>query len=164
MRRGVKAAVWALFVLYSLVMLWLLFLRGRHPEFLRGYVENGIYWSLVRSTTNLVPFRTVADFLENIASGNDYLIRHAVVNLAGNVVMFVPLGLFLPLLFRRLRRYWRFLLVCALVIVVVETAQVLLTVGWADVDDLTLNLCGASIGFPFGLLAVKLLDKGGRET
>ena len=75
MRRGVKAAVWALFVLYSLVMLWLLFLRGRHPEFLRGYVENGIYWSLVRSTTNLVPFRTVADFLENIASGNGYLVR-----------------------------------------------------------------------------------------
>jgi len=88
MRRGVKAAVWALFVLYGLVMLWLLFLSGRHPEFLRGYVENGIYWSLVRSTTNLVPFRTVADFLENIASGNDYLVRHAVVNLAGNVVMF----------------------------------------------------------------------------
>lgn len=164
MKRGIKTASRLLFAFYCLVMLWLLFIRGRHPEFLQSYVESGIYWSLVRGTTNLVPFHTVAAFLENIVSGDSYLIRHAVVNLVGNVVMFMPLGLFLPLLFRKLRRYWRFLLVCALAIVAVETAQVLLTVGWADVDDLILNLCGASLGFPFGLLAVKLLDKGDRET
>ena len=163
MKRGIKTASRLLFAFYCLVMLWLLFIRGRHPEFLQSYVESGIYWSLVRGTTNLVTFHTVAAFLENIASGDSYLIRHAVVNLAGNVVMFMPLGLFLPLLFRKLRRYLRFLLVCALAIVAVETAQVLLTVGWADVDDLILNLCGASLGFPFGLLAVKLLDKGDRE-
>ena len=76
----------------------------------------------------------------------------------------VPLGVFLPLLMRKLRRFWRFLLVCALTIALVETAQALLLVGSADVDDLILNLCGVSIGFPFGLLAVKLLDKGDREN
>ena len=32
MRRGVKAAAWALFALYGLIMLWLLFIRGRQPE------------------------------------------------------------------------------------------------------------------------------------
>ena len=62
------------------------------------------------------------------------------------------------------RRYWRFLLVCALAIVLIEAAQALLLVGSADVDDLILNLCGASLGFPLGALAVKLLEKGDRET
>ena len=79
-------------------------------------------------------------------------------------ILLYVLGVFLPLLMRKLRRFWRFLLVCALTIALVETAQALLLVGSADVDDLILNLCGVSIGFPFGLLAVKLLDKGDREN
>ena len=113
---------------------------------------------------NLTPFHTISEFLATLASRDGYLARHAFVNLAGNVVMFLPLGVFLPLLFGKLRRYWRFLLVCALAIVLIEAAQALLLVGSADVDDLILNLCGASLGFPLGALAVKLLEKGDRET
>lgn len=164
MRRGVKAAIWALFALYCLVMLWLLFLRGRFLQQLSMAVWSGEYWKWVGWSVNFLPFHTIEGFLKTLASQDGYLARHALINLAGNVVMFVPLGLFLPLLFRTLQRFWRFLLVCALAIVVVESAQALLLVGSADVDDLILNLCGASIGFPFGVLAVKLLDKGDRET
>lgn len=45
-----------------------------------------------------------------------------------------------------------------------EAAQALLLRGSADIDDLILNLAGATIGFPFGLLAAKLLDKGEKKT
>lgn len=164
MRRGVKAAAWTLFALYGLIMLWLLFIRGRQPEMMSYFIGHGEYWKWVSWSVNLRPFHTIAGFLETLSTKEGYLARHAFVNLAGNVAMFVPLGVFLPLLMRKLRRFWRFLLVCALTIALVETAQALLLVGSADVDDLILNLCGVSIGFPFGLLAVKLLDKGDREN
>ena len=39
MKRGIKTASRLLFAFYCLVMLWLLFIRGRHPEFLQSYVE-----------------------------------------------------------------------------------------------------------------------------
>lgn len=76
--------------------------------------------------------------------------------------MFVPLGVFLPALFKRQRRFWRFFLTCALLIILVEAAQALLLRGSGDIDDLTLNLAGAAIGYPLGLLAVRILEKGER--
>lgn len=164
MKRGIRAAALAFFALYCLVMLWLLFIRGRFVQQLSLASFSGEYWKWVGWSVNLTPFHTISEFLATLASRDDYLARHAFVNLAGNVVMFLPLGVFLPLLFGKLRRYWRFLLVCALAIVLIEAAQALLLVGSADVDDLILNLCGASLGFPLGALAVKLLEKGDRET
>ena len=152
MKRGIRAAALAFFALYCLVMLWLLFIRGRFVQQLSLASFSGEYWKWVGWSVNLTPFHTISEFLATLASRDGYLARHAFVNLAGNVVMFLPLGVFLPLLFGKLRRYWRFLLVCALAIVLIEAAQALL------------NLCGASLGFPLGALAVKLLEKGDRET
>ena len=98
MRRGVKAAAWALFALYGLIMLWLLFIRGRQPEMMSYFIGHGEYWKWVSWSVNLRPFHTIAEFLETLSTKEGYLARHAFVNLAGNVAMFVPLGVFLPLL------------------------------------------------------------------
>lgn len=129
-----RAALWTLSAVYGALMIWLLFLRRR-----------GSFHSM-----NLVPFATIREFLE-AAGGADYLARHAAVNLAGNVVMFVPLGFFPPALFPWLRSFRRDMLACAAAIVLVECMQYLLWCGSADVDDLILNLCGAAAGY--GLFA-----------
>ncbi len=133
--------IWTvLFGLYCALMLWLLFDRP-------GYVEGIPYWEQVESNLNLVPFRTLRLFAELLSDHRPHLVRAAVINLFGNVIMFVPLGFLLPLTFRRLTTLWKALLTTVFLITAVELLQLFTLVGSCDIDDLILNLFGAAIGY-----------------
>ena len=71
----------------------------------------------------------------------------AVINLAGNVVMFVPLGALLPAANGKLRKFFRTFFACAGLILVVEVLQLFTLLGSFDVDDIILNLSGMLVGF-----------------
>ena len=132
--------VYALFAAYCALMLWLLFDRP-------GYIDGIPYWDQLLPNLNLTPFRTLRLFFGLLHDHRPYLVRTALINLLGNVVMFVPLGLFLPLIFTRLRKLWRTLFTVTLLIAVVEIAQLFTLLGSCDVDDLILNLLGAALGY-----------------
>lgn len=60
----------------------------------------------------------------------------AIKNLAGNMLLFSPMGLFIPLLFgKRIRSFWAFLLVMVVIIIFVEIIQFLTVRGSFDIDD-----------------------------
>lgn len=132
--------VWlAAFVAYCLLMLWLLFAR-------QGYDPAVPYPDQLRF--NLLPFETISRFVRHLLRSSDpEILRHAFINLAGNVVMFIPLGLLLPLLWQKLRALWKTVLVTAGIITAVEVTQLLTLVGSCDTDDLILNVLGAAIGY-----------------
>lgn len=75
------------------------------------------------------------------------LIFSSVSNLAGNIIMFIPLGLLFPRIWRRQRNYFIFLITVILVITTMEAIQYFTCLGTADIDDLIFNVIGASIGF-----------------
>lgn len=125
--------------LYAAVMLWLLFHREQG--------EGMLYWEQVSTRLNLVPFVTIRQFWRLLRSERAHLVRLGVVNLAGNVLMFIPLGFLLPGAFPGLKGFWRTLLAAGILICAVEILQMLLLVGFCDVDDLILNLIGSSIGY-----------------
>ena len=149
-----KKRLWAfLFAAYVLVMLWLLYGQRARIVFPSAGAYYGDYLLRLRQTYNLVPFKTVVSFIRLLtASRSAYLVRHAFVNLAGNIVLFVPLGLFLPYFFPKLRRFGRFIGVTAAIIASVELLQWVTLLGSADIDDLILNVLGASAGFAVGRL------------
>lgn len=130
-----------LFVLYCAVMVCLLFGRREAPE--------GIpYADQLLMRLNLHPFRTLNLQLRLLTEfDRPWLVRHAFVNLLGNVLLFVPLGIFLPKLWTGLSRLWTALLAAAGIIVLVETAQILTLLGRCDIDDLILNLAGTAAGY-----------------
>ena len=129
------------FCLYCAVMLFLLFARSEPADAFP-------YWEQVRSWTSLTPLRTIRRQVRWLLhSKKVYFFRHAVVNLAGNVVLFLPLGIFLPCLLPKLNRFWKVMLAAAGIIVTVEIAQVLTLLGRCDIDDLILNLAGTAIGY-----------------
>ncbi|MFD7734985.1 VanZ family protein [Kitasatospora phosalacinea] len=71
-------------------------------------------------------------------------VRAAVQQVGGNVLLGVPFGVLLPVLFPRLRSVLAATALTALVMVTVEAAQGLLVEGRAfDVDDVLLNTLGA---------------------
>lgn len=65
----------------------------------------------------------------------------------GNMAVFVPFGLLLPQLIRKLQSWLVLTAVFVPSILVVEWAQMLLRVGSFDVDDVILNTAGVWIGW-----------------
>ena len=130
---------WAL-ALYALGMLVLLFHR-EVPE------STAPYLTQLSSHINLSPLRTIRLYWGLLSHPRPPLVRLAVINLAGNIVLFIPLGYLLPSLFPKLRRLRRSLLVCAGIICLVELCQMVTLLGTCDVDDLILNLLGCAIGY-----------------
>jgi hypothetical protein len=99
-------------------------------------------------TSNLIPF---ASILQLIRETNSVTANY---NITGNIVLFVPFGFLLPLLFTRLRRLWPLAWRAAAISVSIEIAQIITRARSSDVDDVILNTLGAVIGFTlFALVA-----------
>lgn len=126
------------FLLYAAAMLWLLF--GQR-------LGSGIYEQQLADSINLTPFATINMYLKMLHSSKAYLVRHAFINLVGNVVMFIPLGFFQPYLSAKLRAFWKTLLSTFCLILLIEVVQYFTFLGTCDIDDLMLNLAGAAAGY-----------------
>lgn len=131
-----------LLILYSLFMLWLLFGRSA------GWIEGLTYEEQLGYNRNLKPFFTIGNYLWAVFhSSNAYLVRHCFINLAGNVLLFIPVGFLLPKVSKALQNFLRFFLLCFAIMLAVELLQLVTLLGCFDVDDLILNLSGMSLGF-----------------
>ncbi len=93
------------------------------------------------SGVNLIPLASIRLFLNHPVPGV------AFDNLVGNVAMFVPLGMLLPLLFSRVRTWADVLWRAAVVSAAIELVQFVTGARATDVDDVILNSLGALIGF-----------------
>ncbi|MEK4526314.1 MULTISPECIES: VanZ family protein [Paenibacillus] len=93
---------------------------------------------------NLVPFETIRPLLmERERYNTDTWVK----NLFGNIVLFIPLGIWIPWLFRRSRTFLTFTSTVVLLLLGVEVTQLITRVGSFDVDDIILNTIGAWIGY-----------------
>ena len=131
-----------LFLAYCGLMLWLLF----------GQRMDGTLWDITLNpdgeSVNLVPFATVRLYWGLLQNGaSQALLRHAVINLVGNVVMFVPLGWFLPAVWRMFRGFFRAVIFGISLVCLVELLQYITGLGSCDVDDLILNAAGIILGY-----------------
>ena len=72
---------------------------------------------------NLEPLRTIKNYLLAYGYGNISL-RLVILNLAGNLIAFAPMGVFLPAVFRWQRSIFLFTATLTLAITAVEVAQV----------------------------------------
>jgi glycopeptide antibiotics resistance protein len=135
--------IWAvLFALYCAAMACLLFGRKEAPA--------GIpYDEQILMRLNLIPFRTLRLFADLLNSGVRSHITIAVINLGGNIIMFIPLGFLLPKVFPKRSSLPRVLITTALIITLVEIIQLFTLVGSCDIDDLILNVVGSAMGYWF---------------
>ncbi len=141
MKQPSRKFIWLVAAAYTAVMLLLLLNR-----------ESGIseppYSPQLRTHFNPIPFHTITLFLRSLMPPyRPWLIRGAVTNLLGNILLFIPLGLLPPLLWSWSRKLWKTLLLAAGIMTAIELLQMFLLVGTCDVDDLILNVTGAAIGY-----------------
>jgi VanZ family protein len=75
-------------------------------------------------------------------------VRAAVLEIGGNIVLLMPLGVLLPVLSNRFRGPLRILVVVGLVSLCIETVQGTMITGRAfDADDVILNTVGAVLAY-----------------
>lgn len=130
-----KKALIALFCAYCAMLLWLLLLRR-------------IGGSASQAGLNLRPLETIRTFATMLVHGSSRKRRlYAAANLLGNVGLFVPMGVILPILFTKMRPFLATTLCSTVVISAVELLQVVSGLGVCDVDDLLLNLLGVWLGW-----------------
>ena len=94
---------------------------------------------------NLVPFRTIVpEFTALFADRGNHLI--AMVNLLGNILPFMPIGVLAPLIVRSVS--WRKALALGFFTgLTCEVLEVVFRVGIFDVDDILLNAIGVLLGY-----------------
>ena len=138
------------FLVYCALMLWLLFCRSW------GWDDGLSYRQMLQSNINLVPLLTIRNYLYVIIHrSNDDVLIHCIINLAGNVLLFIPLGYLMPKIFVKQENFFRFFLTCILSILMVELVQLFTLLGSFDVDDLILNMGGMILGYIYYHLTKK---------
>lgn len=153
-RRAVHASFFALFVFYCAALAGaLIFSRVDYVSFAES---NAAYWKNFELMTNFHPFETIKLYI-NAIRYNYIGMEIPLSNLIGNALLFMPMAVFLPCLFRPMQKLWVFALTMTLVLVAVEAVQLLLACGSCDVDDVLLNLSGTLI--LFGILKIPAIQR-----
>ena len=147
MKKVVRPILWAIFGLYCLVLIYILFLN-------RGSRAHYSYAQYFQAFTNFIPFKTIAEYIQRYSDG---YWRLSTINLLGNLALFVPMGMALPCMSKKLNRFWKIVLCVLGMVVMVEVTQGILRVGSIDIDDVIFNVCGAMIGY--GIMKLPFINK-----
>ncbi|PNQ81359.1 VanZ family protein [Paenibacillus sp. F4] len=92
---------------------------------------------------NIVPFDTIRQYWRAMES---FPFRVWGVNLLGNIGVFIPFGILVPIIWVSMRSIGSLLLTIVIALVILEVSQMLLGAGTMDVDDIILNVLGVLCG------------------
>lgn len=130
------------FIVYLVVLIYLLFGGSRGMWSDLSIVE----YALLQM--NLIPFKTIGEYITAIITDSMNL-SIPLMNLCGNLFMFLPMGVYLPLFIKKIQDWKSYVLSMSVILFVIEIIQFVFKRGAFDIDDLILNLAGAVIGFVF---------------
>lgn len=140
MKRTIKVLVKISFIFYLFILFYLIFLRHRWSW------QNVSILEFALARMNLIPFKTIGGYIAAFFEGsmNSYI---PLTNLLGNMLMFLPMGIYLPLLFRKIDTVKKCLLINVAFLFIIEVLQILTRRGSFDIDDFILNILGILFGY-----------------
>ena len=100
---------------------------------------------LVFDMATAFPFRVNLLPLVNLLDYDS--MRDLLLNVIGNVAMFIPSGIVLPIVYKRLDTFGRVLVAGAGISLCIEIIQLPFRVRATDIDDLVLNTVGVIVGY-----------------
>ena len=132
-----------IFFVYFLFLLLLTIFKGGRIEFSNQfnsymYREHGLLGII-----NVVPIKETINTFMHSETG----MRNSLRNLIGNILVFMPLGFFMPLLFDKFNNLKKVLKVGCLSSLAIELSQLFVGSNVCDIDDVIYNTLGALAGF-----------------
>lgn len=134
-----KTVLFAL-VLYILALFYILFFSRINSDYSMSYNE----W--LSTSINIIPFKNVFIFVTTPYITPSYVFSF-IKNIFGNMILFLPMGYFLPCIFNKFSKVKIYIIINFLLSLFIEITQVIFMLGLFDVDDIILNILGAVIGF-----------------
>ncbi len=138
-----------LFIIYIILLFIILFLNSGYR--IRANVRGEMSISIenikqgFKETGNLIPFANIIKFFNRMAN-NTINTSIVVVNLGVNLILFAPMGFFIPLLFGdKIKNMKQFVILILIITISVEITQGITSRGSTDIDDVILNTIGAVI-------------------
>ena len=117
---------------------------------------------------NLIPFGYSFKCFLYALDARSGLRAFCLLNLLGNIALFLPLGILLPLISRRFLTLKRVLLTALCLSVSIETLQFVLRFFGnpraVDIDDVILNTVGACLGFAVFKYGIRKTGDRRKET
>jgi glycopeptide antibiotics resistance protein len=107
----------------------------------------------VRPVFNIIPFVDIITDFPRSQFSLAFKIRFLIRNIGGNLLLLLPLGIFLPSMWVKMRSFLKTVIMGALTSLIIELLQYALAYlgyGWGratDIDDLILNTLGVMIGY-----------------
>lgn len=127
-----REVVISLFFIYFLAVIYFTICKG---GLLNIAFKNNVY-------INLIPFKETMQMFNNEFMG----IGNALYNIMGNIIMFIPLGFFIPFLFESGNKFNKVLLYSLCASITIEMIQLLTSINITDIDDVIFNTLGGVIG------------------
>ncbi len=132
-----------------LLMYLVLAVMIRFVLFPRDLADGHVQGLVFDASEVLSPRMNLIPFIHLFRYGN---IRDLLWNVAGNVAMFIPVGIVLPVAYRKLDSLGKVTLAGAFLSLCIEIVQLPFPSRASDIDDLILNTLGAAAGY--GIYAV----------
>lgn len=140
MKKAIKIILGISFIFYIFILIVILFMR---PS---GYVYDKSFIEYIRHSINIIPFKTIGTYVKAIFNGNMNM-DIPIKNLGGNLILFLPMGIYLPFLVRKMNSLKLYSIFMVSFLFGVEAVQLITRRGSFDIDDFILNILGALIGF-----------------
>ncbi|WP_053366481.1 VanZ family protein [Bacillus sp. FJAT-27245] len=152
-----KIGTWLLFGLYSFIILFKLLFQRVIIRMTDYYINGEMmsrytfspgnsegYLTFLKNNSNIVPFKNTFLYI----TGSDrFNVEIIINNTLGNILIFLPLGMFLPLLVKKYSRFTNVIVTSTVISFSIEVLQIALKVGQFDIDDVILNVVGSIVGF-----------------
>ena len=132
-----------LFIIYFLLLITVLFLNNEYRMYV--FQNINIFSKEHFEMSNIIPFATIIDYISRLVS-NEINASIVIINFATNLLLFAPMGFFIPMLYSdRIKNIKQFAILMIIITLIVEVLQFITFRGSTDIDDIILNTLGAVI-------------------
>lgn len=141
-KNKIKKITYSILLVFYIMMILNMTIFDRH---MHSFVWQGWDNYYKYGGMNIIPFRTILKYFIDI---KQYWPRFFIINIFGNIVVFMPVQYFMIKVFGKLS-FKKYLLINTIIISLIEILQFFTSCGSLDIDDLILNVLGMSILYIF---------------
>lgn len=138
-----KRISWLFFLLYLTFLTKIILFKNRIGKI--HYFNYRKFRSITVSENfkraNIIPLKTITKLM------GEGLTVFVIENIIGNIIVFIPYGILLPILLPSLSSFYKIGMIAIATSLIFELIQLVAVLGIFDVDDIILNTLGAVIGF-----------------
>ena len=137
--RYIKTMIMVIMVIYVMLLGYVFFIDSFKVMTLNEYIN---------TSTNFVPLKSIMSYLHLLINGDISLIE-IFFNLFCNIILYIPFGFVLPIINLELLKQHRLYKLMFTLIIIASLIQIILKIGFFDIDNVILQMIGVMIGYHF---------------